>query len=194
MMKNKGLARHKARKVRKMCRSGEVDCTNIETVLTTITDMVSRETVSKSEFTFRQRVHFTEQVIVELTHLSEYYELRQLQQNYELNIQKEHVYFWNVFIKTMQKQFEIRTQELISTYFITNVIFAMRLQVFTSIRMVSMIHNFEYTLMSNNFAYDVFTVSKSFFQITVDYFRLVQVDRLFAKGVMFQMSEQIAHA
>lgn len=76
LMKNKGLARHKARKVRKMCKSGEVDCTNVETVLTTITDMVSRETVSKSEFTFRQRVHFTEQVIVELTHLSEYYELR----------------------------------------------------------------------------------------------------------------------
>lgn len=94
----------------------------------------------------------------------------------------------------MQKQYEIRTQELISTYFITSVIFAMRLQVFTSIRMVSMIHNFEYSLMSNNFAYDVFSVTKSFFQITVDYFRLVQVDRLFAKGVLFQMSEQIAHA
>lgn len=194
VMKNKGLARHWARKTCRESETADPNCNNLVHVLTSITDMISQETVSKSEFTFRQRVHFTEQVIVELTHLSEYYELRQLQQNYELNMSRDHVYFWNVFIKTMQKQYEIRTQELISTYFITSVIFAMRLQVYTSIRMVSMIHNFEYTLMSNNFAYDVFSVSKSFFQITVDYFRLVQVDRLFAKGVLFQISEQVAHA
>lgn len=94
----------------------------------------------------------------------------------------------------MHKQYDLRTQELIGTYFITSVIFAMRLQVYTSIKMVSMVHNLEYTLMSNNFAYDVHTVARSFFQLTVDYFRLVQVDRLMAKGVLFMISEQIAHA
>lgn len=58
--------------------------------------------------------------------------------------------------------------------------------------MVSMLHNFEYTLMSNNLMYEIFTVSKSFFLVTVDFFRLVQVDRLMGKGVLFQISEQIS--
>lgn len=178
-----------------MCGRKEKDCSDVLKVLKTITDMISTTTTETSQYTFTQRVQYTETVIIELTHLSEYYELRSLQQNYEINYSVNNdINFWSVFVKTMQKQYEIRTQELISSYFINSYIYAMRIQVYSAIKMVSMIHNFDYTLMSNNFHYDVFTVTRSYFNIAVDYFRLVQTDRLMGKGVMFQISEQIAHA
>jgi len=57
--------------------------------------------------------------------------------------------------------------------------------------MVSMINAFDYTLRYNNLNYEMVTISQRFFQVATEYMRLAQVDRLFGKGVLLQISEQI---
>lgn len=83
-MKNRGknqLSKAESEKLKKsmhMCGRKEKDCSDVLKVLKTITDMISTTTTETSQYTFTQRVQYTETVIIELTHLSEYYELRSL--------------------------------------------------------------------------------------------------------------------
>jgi hypothetical protein len=48
----------------------------------------------------------------------------------------------------------------------------MRQQIYSSVRVVSQMHNYELALMTNNFQYSVLTVSASFFKMTTEYLRL----------------------
>jgi hypothetical protein len=54
------------------------------------------------DVSFRQKVAYLEQIVLELTHLSEYYSLKEMQMNYEMEDNfSSTIHFWKVFIKTL---------------------------------------------------------------------------------------------
>lgn len=67
----------------------------------------------------------------------------------------------------------------------------MRSQIYSSIKMVSMINNIHTTLKFNMYLVSQLNLYQNFFLVTTDYFRLIQIDRVFAKGVATQIIDQI---